>query len=352
MQEKVLKKEEIEKLNKISFQEIINLDDIDLVSRFILCLFEEKDELLLDMVYDNGEFDYQEFYEKFKDTAIKPFLHLLFEYQNLYFSLQEAKKELAETLYKNYRDAKIEQLKFTNLLLFIHEKLDLSYGINISFTNSSRKKIEIRDSEYLKYIYNSTIQFYVEKEFNYSNLTYDEAYDTLRSPIYKDNLIIAYETNGYKRAEIDIDNIPKSVIEYFAQTIARKRDVNYDFLIAKKREIENTLQVHKKNANPGRKFINQEVARIVLNVSYLIRLERFIYQDEYDTIFDMKFKNEDLELLYEYVLFWGLKSKEDIGSGFTNVDNWIKNYKKLNENSNSNINVIRINQLRNAIRGM
>jgi hypothetical protein len=351
MNEKFLKKDEIEKLNKISFQEIKNLDDIDLVSRFILCLFEEKDEILLDMVYDNSEYDYQEFYEKFKNTSLKPFLHLLFEYQNLYFSLKEAKEQLAETFHKNYRDANIDQLKFTNLLLFIHEKLDLSYGINISFMNSSRKKIEVRDSEYLKYIYNATIQYYIEKEFNYSDLSFEEAYEMLRSPNYKDDLIIAYETNGYKRADIDIDNIPNSVIEHFAQTIARKRDVNYDFLIAKKREIENTLQVFKKDANPGRKFINQEVARIVLNVSYLIRFERFILQDEYDNIFDMKFKNEDLELLYEYVLFWGLKSKDDIGSGFTNVDNWIKSYKKLNENSKSNINVNRINQLRIAIRG-
>jgi hypothetical protein len=352
MQEKVLKKEEIEKLNKISFQEIKNLDDIGLVSRFILCLFEDKDELLLEMDYVNSKYDFEEFYDKFKNTSLKPFLQLLFEYQNLYFSLKEAKEQLAETLYKNYKDSKIEQLKFTNLLLFIHEKLDLSYGINLSFTNSSRKKIEIRDSEYLKYIYNATIQFYVEKEFNLSDLTNDEAYEMLRRPIYNDDLIIAYETKGYNRSEIDIDNIPKNVIEYFAQTIARKRDVNYDFLIAKKREIENSLQILKKDANPGRKFINQEVARIVLNVSYLIRLERFIFQDEFNCIFDMKFKNEDLELLYEYVLFWRLKSKEDIGSGFTNVDNWIKNYKKLNENSKSNINVYRINQLRNAIRGM
>jgi hypothetical protein len=343
--------EKSETIMKETFIDVNSIEDLSLSKRLELCLNDRDDSYINKMKYEKRKnFNYYDFNDKFKKTILQPYIVLLVEYHNQYISAQEAKKYIAELLYKNYRDEHLDEIKYTELLLFIQEKLGKSYGIDITFKNSSLKKLEIRDGEYLKYIYDATKQFYLDKGFNNLYLTHEEALETLRQPIFVEDLKDAYEQCGLDPSLVDIDNIPAQVVDYYSKSVYTKKEVDKNFLTAKKNDLENRLKVFEETINPGRKFINQQVSRFALNLSYLIRLKRFIEQDEVNDIFDMKVKNEDLKLIYEYVLFWGMKNKEDIGSGYTNVDNWIKTYKKLNPEARNNVNVLRINQLRATIR--
>lgn len=334
-----------------TFVDINNFQDLSLSKRLKLCLNDREDSVIDKMKYEKRNLNYSELKAILFGTSLESFFDLLIEYHNKYESAQEAKKYIAELLYKNYRDNYSEEIKYTELLLFIEEKLGKSYGIDITFKNSSLKKIEIRDDEYLKYIYEATNKFYIDKGYNNLYLTHEEALDKLRKPLFVKDLKQAYEKCGLDQSLIDINNIPEEVIDYYSKTVYLKREVDRNFLIAKINDLHSRLKVFEETVNPGRKFINQEVSRYALNLSYLIRLERFITQDKVDNIFDMKLINKDLKLIYEYVLFWGMKKKEDIGSGYNNVDNWIRKYKELTPDAKNNINVIRINQLRAAIRG-
>lgn len=342
--------ERCESKEEMSFEAINSLNDLHLIDRFKICINDSKDSIIDKMKFAKRDLDYDSLKEKLQGTSLELYTIFLIKYQNQYISAQEAKKYVAEMLYKNYRDKHLEEIRYTDLLLFIQDKLDLSYGINITFTNVSRKKKEIRDCEYLKYIFDATKQYYIDKEYNTFNPTYDEALEKLRNPLFVSDLEQAYSSKKIDKNKIDIENIPNEVVEYFRNSITIKKEINEELLIAKKEKLEGYLKILEEAINPGRKFINQQVARFALNLSYLIRLERFIKQDEVDNIFDMKFMNKDLELIYDYVLFWGMKNKEDIGSGYTNVDNWIKTYKRQNPDSRNNINVKRINELRRKLR--
>lgn len=347
--EYALNKDKSTKVFTYNLDGIKSLEDISLIDRLKICLVGDV-YYLYQLIYTSKDIDYNHFSDILKGSSLFPYLDLLVEYQNLYFCNIETKEDVAKSLNENYRDVSKEEILFSKLLLHINEKLNLSYGINITFTNSSKKKIDIRNNDYLQYIYDATVKFYEDKGYNSQQLNRKEALKMMKKPIFRDDLIYSYKENGLPISNIDIKNIPESVIETFAGSITTQRKVTSDFLKAKISDSEQMLAACEKRAKVGRKYINKQIAIFVLNLSYLIRFDEFIHQNTYDDIFDMKIKNEELSLLFEYVTFWGMKNSEDIASGYNNVDNWIRKVKSSNPELRYSVNVTTINNIRTTIR--
>lgn len=276
-----------------------SLNDFTLTQILNICMKDSTTTKFDDLTYSLRDLDYDYFRSILKGTSLEVFSEELINFQNEYFRKQEIKDKIIDILNQKYVETYREQLKFTELLIFLIEKGKGKYGIDISFADASKNKKIIRDNEYLQYIIKATKEYYVSKKYNYTQLTYDEALAKLQNPIFRKDLEDSYAITNQDVSNIDINNIPHQVVEYFAHSIITPRDITEDLLREIKRDNEEIVKNFEVKKNPGRQALNLPVGRLSLNLSYLIRLDRFIKQDEVNDIYQLKIKNEDLELIYK-----------------------------------------------------
>lgn len=333
--------------------------------RFRMCLHKgdyhftaNEDTILRD------SYDYDSLKEFLKGSKLEPYGDLLIQYQNKFYDYKDTESEIYDEFREIINDKKQED-KFTNLLIFMNEYKDTNWGLNITFTNISNKKFDIRDNDLTNTIYELITYLYSETGMNKTKLTIDEAKELLIKPEYFDDLKYYYEECGFEHENIDINNIHEVVLKSFAESVSKEREVNDDFLIIKRKQLDKEMEAIKPKT--GRKLENSTLGELAHDLSYLIRFERFVIQDEVEHIYDYKIENADLKLIYKYFNFWDLKTlksnvknKEDnsdreLKSGFINVSTWISKHKaKRGKNFNDitpNINEIEIDNFRKFIRG-
>ena len=336
--------------------------------RFKMCFYKGDEHFSsLDNDSINDSYNYEKLIDILKENDLDVYSDLLINYQNNFFNYFEA-ESVVYKLQDEIHGIIIKENNYTSLLKFLLENNDSNWGIKINFTNSNGDKITIRDKDVSNMIYDAFKSFYISLEMNKRPFTFEEAKEYLENPGNFDELEVAYNkyySIGTEDVQEYIDNykIPTEVIQYFKENTLKECMINKEFLDFTSKELENSM----KNIKPkvGRKIENIYNGELALDLSYLIRFQRFVLQDEYDNIYDMPILVKDLELIYKYFEFWGfenLKSKssneknvsKELKSGYMNVSSWIEKYKKSRgkyfEGFVRNLNEIEIDKYRKIVR--
>ena len=153
---------------------------------------------------------------------------------------------------------------------------------------------------------------YVNSDFNEENLTPAEAEDEIHN-MYDKEWIQLYIEKSLAEADervfypqittfsdiegfLDDDMINEYAYEHFT-----KREITLDYLKAKLDQYNNKY-VTKAGAKPK----NDDLSRAKELLSYLIRLNRFLNQNECNDIEVFPIQNKDCILIYDYLLFFDL----------------------------------------------
>jgi hypothetical protein len=212
-----------------------------------------------------------------------------------------------------------EELELTELLIFLLEEKEK--GICLNFKSATKNKnINTKNSFITTAITNKLIEEYDNRNLNEVNLSYDEAewellnvidLQWIRSYIERfegvvqtdiDNDIYYFEVYDAAINIHDIENyIDAEMIEKYAEEHYTKAEITLEFL--KDRGVELKSKVKKK---AGAKAKNDNIASISERMSYLIRLERFMNQNEYKDISKFPISNKDCRLIHDYLVFFNL----------------------------------------------
>lgn len=305
--------------------------------RFRMCMnkgdyhFTANDDAFLRDSYDYGILA-----ELLKKSELEPYIDFLIQYQNKLYDYKETESEIHGKLRNIINDIKQED-KFTNLLIFLNDYKDTNWGLNIAFTNVYNTKIEIRDSKITKCFFEAVSNLYSELNMNRTRLTIEEAKNELMKPEFIDDLKELNLKCGFQHEDIDINNIPDAVLNDYAESISTEREINAEFFKTKRQELN--VYMDQIKPKPGRKRENIDLGELALDLSYLIRFQRFVLQDDVEHIYDYEISNNDLKLIFNYLNFWDLKtlkrnvknkdenSDRELKSGYINVSSWINSYK-------------------------
>ena len=258
------------------------------------------------------------------------------------------------------KEKKTENLELTHLLIFLLEEIET--GINVNFrSNLLNKNFNTKNDFFLKLIINTLINEYVTRKLNKVNLTYEEAEMELLAAedrywvreymarienvhYIPEGRCFYFEDNDESIDEQDIHGyISTDMIEEYADDHYKSADINLDLLKEKQAELSSEL-IKKVGAKPK----NDNIANISERLSYLIRLDRFFSQDEYNDIYEFPLSNKDCRLIHDYLSFYYLipdqNSKTNTTSSSENyIKALIKNYRthranKIHDKSHDHIN--------------
>jgi len=335
--------------------------------RFKMCFFKGDEHFSsLENASLKDSYNYGILRDILIENDLDVYCDLLIDYQNNLFDYFETESVVYKLL-DEIHGINIKENTYTRLLKFLYENIDSNWGIKINFTNLNGTKIDIRDKEVSNIIFDAFKSLYIRLEMNKRPFTFEQAKEYLEHPGNFQELVEAYDTYysiGEDDSEyVDSENIPTEVIQYFMDNTLNECMINKEFLEVRSKELESSIEGIKPKS--GRKIENIYQGELALDLSYLIRFQRFVLQDEFENIYDMPISVKDLELIYEYFEFWGFEnlkiktsaekvSRKELKSGYMNVSAWIVKYKnsrgKKFEDIVPNLNEIEINKYRKIVR--
>lgn len=335
--------------------------------RFKMC-FYKGDEYLNPIGNSNIDYKlgYEELYKLLKDNELESYCDLLINYQNTlfeYFSVENTFRSIVSEIHANNS----KEFKYVELLKFLYDNVESNWGVNIILTNNKGSRLEIRDKKVTSALIGSMKTLFTLLDMNRRPFNYDEAIEYLKNPTNLDIVIKNYNMNSMKDEikyeNINIDNLPEELIQYLIDNFLNEKMINSTFINERYNELTTELENNK--PKKGRKIENSYFGELALNLSYLIRFQRFVLQDEVEHIYDMPISKKDLELIYKYFEFWGIENlriksgnengaKKELKSGYMNVSAWIVKYKnsrgKYFDDIVPNYNEIEIDKYRKIVR--
>ena len=173
-----------------------------------------------------------------------------------------------------------------------------------------------------------------EKGLNKDYLSYDEAKDEilkLKDVEWIEDWLEKYLTENnmmnYNNLEfsIDINNpeeyIDNDMINMYSEEHFADKEITVEFLYHLYDQIKND----KRKKKAGAKTKNDNIASLAERLSYLIRLKRFLNQNEYFDISRYTIKNKDCRLIHDYLVFFGLiQDQKERKNTTTSPENYIK----------------------------
>lgn len=275
------------------------------------------------------DYNYNELERLLIKTELEQYTSFLYSYglfNKLYkdqlFSIDNL--EAFEITYAN------EEKELLELLIFLlsDSESDIAFRLkrgdktadNFSFSND---KIKYGFIEMIK-------NQYEKSDFNEENLTPAEAEDEIHNMYDKEWIQLYIEKNLAEADErvfypqittfsdiegfLDDDMINEYAYEHFT-----KREITLDYLKAKLDQYNNKY-VTKAGAKPK----NDDLSRAKELLSYLIRINRFLNQNECNDIEVFPIQNKDCILIYDYLLFFDLIADLSSNTNSTKPHNKIR----------------------------
>lgn len=260
---------------------------------------------------------------------------------------------------------KMEELELIELLIFLF--IENANGIKSTFKSNKYKKSINSNSPFItSLIIEALIKEYENRKYNLVNLSFEEARDEIEnlidkywirnyieriSDIFQPNLYDdIFFVDGYDEP-MDLEAteyyMDDNMIEEYAEDHYKQSDVNLELLIEKRDKIKSRII-----KTPGAKPKNDHIAKLAERLSYLIRLDRFLSQNNCDDIITFPIKNEDCRQIHNYLAFFQLiEDQRTKTNTTTSPENYIKalirNYRKYRKQEIDNQNIhLDINSLK------
>lgn len=305
------------------------LNEITKEDIFEMCMgFEEQ---LYNHELKEREIDYSGLKSFLNGTILKPYTEMLIEYQNIEFQWEECVPMSQEDNWNSFYKTNANNIKITELVLLLYNSSSSNHGIDISFSNV-RQTVKINNQTITNTILDALITKYKQSKLDYSKMSNEEA---------RENIIALKDKKWFKEycfdsrikhSELSVENPTEELVRSYAESHSLKREITKEFLQLKLKELEK-LKPEKK---VGTKQKNNKIASLALDLSYLIRIESFLYQNKCEHIFDFELSNETCRIIYDYLDYWGLIRDNLTGKNPSTRHSYIaamiKQYKKPLEN--------------------
>ena len=337
------------------------------IQRFKMCFYKGDDKFFsIEKADINNSYNYELLGKLLNDNELEAYSDLLVDYQNNlfeYFAIESSIYSLLDEI----NAINTKQFNYTKFLKFLYDNIESNWGVKVSLSNVNGKRVEIRDEYVTKAILNSIKALYFRLDMHRRPYTYNEAKEYLQNPSNLKELVINYNANHstgkFENEHIDVENIPEILIQHLQNNFLNEKVITSSFINDRYEELNTSKDDNKPKS--GRKIENSYFGELALDLSYLIRFQRFVLQDEFENIYDMPISVKDLQLIYNYFEFWGIENlkkipkKEKMGnnklkSGYMNVSAWIVKYKKsrgkLYCDIAPNLNEIEIDKYRKIVR--
>jgi hypothetical protein len=275
------------------------------------------------------DFNYNELERLLIKTDLEDYTSFLYSYGlfNKFYKDQLYSIDTLEEFEITYAN---EEKELLQLLIFLLSDTDsdITFRLkrgdktadNLTFSND---KIKSGFIEMVKYQYEKC-------DFNEENLTPAEAEDEIKN-MYDTEWIQQYiekcladtdERVFYPQITTisDFDGfVDDDMINEYAYEHYTKRDITLDYLKTKLDQYNN-----KYVTKPGAKPKNDDLSRSKELLSYLIRLNKFLNQNEYNDIESFPIQNKDCILIYDYLRFFDLTDDLSSNTNSTKPHNKIR----------------------------
>lgn len=348
------------------FQNFYNKSTV--IERFKMCFYKGEDVFFsIEEAYPNDFYNYELLRTLIANSELEAYFDLLVDYQiNLfdYFAVENSLYNLLDEINANRN----KEFNYTKFLKFLYDNIESNWGVKVSLSNLKGERVEIRDEYVTKAILTSIKHLYFRLDMQRRPFTYDEAKEYLQNPTNLEELVINYNANNitgkFDKEHIDVENIPEILIKHLQDNYLNEKEITRFFINERYEELKISKDFNK--PKPGRKIENSYFGELALDLSYLIRFQRFVLQDEFENIYNMPISVKDLQLIYNYFEFWGIenlkktpkkemKGNNQLKSGYMNVSAWIVKHKNSRGKHYCdivpNLNEIEIDKYRKIVRG-
>ena len=321
---------------------------------FIKCMSREYHNFVeLKLVPTRHPLDYDKFNELLREKPFVKYSEILEWYQNAWISHHiDGTNSINEVYMKDEVQKNKLAKKLIPFLISLMEGAKSKNGISISVTGYKDARYRINDKNITQAFIDSVIDVFKKNKLNSTSLTKEEAKEYIKNPDLKSNIILICKGLGISYESLNYNELPEQLITNTSQGFSKEREVTLDFLKIKMDEVEVMNKIFKRKR--GAKYKNRFLAPLVLDLSYLLRLEEFIFQDKCKHIYDFRLKNSDSEWILKYLEIWGLLGNRKTTSGYMYISTLINSYKRkrgvYDRINNSEVNEVAIDYLRLNIR--
>lgn len=254
---------------------------------------------------------------------IEQYSGVLYDYQVAWLRFRKGRENFIDTFDKNYiKPFELAKL-YSPVIKMLMINIESNCEVDIKITDIHDKSFRIKDQAVSNLLLKALVKNFKKLELNESRFTAEEAITFIKNPINREAVKEFSHVADLDFNTIDTDKPPQALIDKVTNSLVRPRDVTLDFLDAKIKELE---KVNMKSPKPQSKI--KYLAPLALDLSYLIRLESFILQDECDHIYNFSLRNKECELILEYFAFWKLVDLNNITSSYVYISTLINTYKK------------------------
>lgn len=245
--------------------------------------------------------------ERYKDLIISGIVDLKIEEAAHQKSIIEVEESQAEKDYKRT----IIQMLYTTMKANLEENKTL----DISITDIRDNKIKASNPNLSIAIEQALSDEFIRLKLNESELTIDEARASITNQEDIDFFLGNEEgdnPNYFLIKDGLITFIPEAVsdedVEYYAQCHTLQREVSYELVS----DVYQGIIINKEpfRKKKGAKVINSALSSFLLRLSFLVRFDNFLSQNEINDIWKYKISNKTCLLIYDFLsLFDGIFRK-------------------------------------------
>lgn len=252
------------------------------------------------------------------------------------------------------REAKLYQSKeLIETLIFLFENKNSNTSMTLKSGKLKNNNLKTSNKDISDALMEGLITKLIERNLNTDFLSYEDAkYEilNLKDVDWIKNWIEKYIIENDLRNQvgrefsININNpseyIDNDMINSYCEEHFSERSITLQFLYHQC----DLIKIDKTKKKRGAKPKNDSVASLAERLSYLIRLNRFLNQNEENDISKFSISNKDCRLIHDYlVIFKLIPNQRERNNTTTTPENYIKaliqNYRK-NRKFVSNINMI------------
>jgi hypothetical protein len=227
-----------------------------------------------------------------------------------------------------------ENKEIIDTLIYLLENKNSTINIVLKSGNLKNNNFKTQNNQITEAFIEGLKLNLKEKGLNKDYLSYDEAKDEilkLKDIEWIENWLEKYLTENdminYNNLEFSIDinkpeeYIDNDMINMYSEEHFAKKEITVEFLYHLYDQIKNDKRKKKAGAKPK----NDNIASLAERLSYLIRLKRFLSQNEYHDISRYTIKNMDCRLIHDYLVFFGLiQNQKERKNTTTSPENYIK----------------------------
>lgn len=217
----------------------------------------------------------------------------------------------------NPEDERQLELDLTEALLFLYS--DKSIDNTTISLNKSRSSITIQNNTIIKHLANQIYLQYKSKGYNRINYTYNEAKKLMLADpkwaikVYEEVNVGTEENPVFEKKESEDE------ILLFAHSFYKEVMLNEDVL---KHRLKYLKSKYKKKR--GAKVKNTGLAYLIENLSFLKRIDKYIYHAKTEYICDIPLTNDDCRFIYSCLAFFNITEYNNTTITKTLHENYIR----------------------------